>query len=340
VIYRYYCLFVLVILLVARVAEAGDIHDPVLAIPWPSELSGPLKSNATFYEVAKSNYLLDFHGNVNNPDLVIFMAGNQYRAVPDLIATFREWARQHDSFKILKLDNIFYATLPPGLLTEAMKSGQLVVGNMWFDISPAGLWPDVFMTGPLQHKHLFEDGLIDNYTIYARNRGAVLLVQAGNPKNVASVKDLLRDDVRVAIPSPQREPASFGSYARTMRGQGDAALAGQVLAKPTTVSPAVVHHREIPQLIADGKADVALMYFHFGDYLKGAMPQLFDYVTLPPENNFIDSLGIAKIKNTPRESAAQAFLEFMRTESAAEVYERHGFTSATSTERTVAIVPK
>ena len=44
------------------------------------------------------------------------------------------------------------------------------------------------MTGPRQQKRLFEDGLIDSYTIYARNRGAVLLVRAGNPKNIASVK--------------------------------------------------------------------------------------------------------------------------------------------------------
>ncbi len=154
------------------------------------------------------------------------------------------------------------------------------------------------------------------------------------------MKDLLRDDVRVAISSPQREPASFESYANTLRGQGGTALPQQVLAKPTTVSPAVVHHRENPQLIADGKADVAPMYFHLGDYLKRTMPQLFDYVALPPENNFIDSLGIARIKTTTRVPAAQAFIEFMRTENAAMIYERHGFNFATAAERAVVIVPR
>jgi len=86
------------------------------------------------------------------------------------------------------------------------------------------------------------------------------------------VKDLLRNDIRVAISSPQREPASFESYANTLRSQGGAALLQQVLAKTTTISPTVVHHRENPQFIADGKADVAPMYFHFGDYLKRTMP--------------------------------------------------------------------
>jgi len=38
----------------------------------------------------KSNVVLDLHGSVQKPDLVIFMAGNQYRVVPDLLAAFRE----------------------------------------------------------------------------------------------------------------------------------------------------------------------------------------------------------------------------------------------------------
>jgi molybdate transport system substrate-binding protein len=212
---------------------------------------------------------------------------------------------------------LFYATLPPGRLMEAMVSGQLIIGNMWLDIRPGQLWPDIFMTGPRQQKRLFEDGLIDSYTIYARNRGAVLLVRAGNPKNIVSVKDLLRNDIRVANSSPQREPASFESYANTLRGQGGTALPQPVLAKTTTISPTVVHHRENPQFIADGKADVAPMYFHFGDYLKRTMPQLFDYITLPPENNFIDSLAIARIKTAARKGASGAFIEFMRTDAAA-----------------------
>lgn len=337
---RFHYLIITAIWLVTGNAWASDIHDPTKAIPWPVEFSSPLKSNATYYEVAKSNYLLDFHGNPNEPDLVIFMAGNQYRALPDLLSAFREWVRQQDSFQMIKLDNIFYATLPPGRLMEAMVSGQLIVGNMWFDVRPGRLWPDIFMIDPRQQRRLFDDGLIDSYTIYARNRGIVLLVGAGNPKNIASVKDLLRDDVRVAISSPQREPASFESYANTLRGQGGATLPQQILAKPTTISPLIVHHRENPQFIADGKADVAPMYFHLGDYLKRTMPRLFDYIPLSTENNFIDSLGVAKIKNTQRETAAQAFIEFMRTDAAAAIYEHHGFDFAEAPERTIMIVPK
>jgi hypothetical protein len=49
------------------------------------------------------------------------------------------------------------------------------------------------------------------------------------------------------------------------------------------------------------------------------MPQLFDYITLPPENNFIDSLAIARIKTAARKGASGAFIEFMRTDAAAAI---------------------
>jgi len=60
---------------------------------------------------------------------------------------------------------------------------------------------------------------------------------------------------------------------------------------------------------------------------------------LPPENNFIDSLAIARIKTAARKGASGAFIEFMRTDAAAAIYERHGFDFAPLEERANAIVP-
>ncbi len=303
------------------------------AISWPDEHPARLAANATAYKVAKSNLMLDFHGSANNPDLVVFMAGNQYRAFPELVAEYQNWCTTQEVCKGVKTANVFYATLPPGKLIDAMASGKLVVGNFWFDVRPDALWPDVFMTGARQMTRLGKMGHVDDYTLYARNRGVVLLVAKGNPKNIQSVADLARPDVRVAISSPVREPASFDSYSRTLDGQGGAKFAQNLLTKPNTVSPDFVHHRENPQFIADGVADVAPMYFHFGDYLKTNLPNQFDYVSLPAEGNFVDALGIAKIKTTPRSRAADAWVAFLGSERAAAVYNKHGFTFAGEDER-------
>jgi hypothetical protein len=303
-------------------------------LAWPQELPEALHPQAKPYVSEKSNVVLDLHGSVQNPDLVIFMAGNQYRVFPELLPVFREWTRKQSRYAGVRTEGIFYATTPPGRLIDAMQAGQFVLGNFWIDVQPEKLWPDIFMTGPRQQRRLAAAGYIDRWSVYTRNRGVVLLIRAGNPKNIRGIADLTRADVRVAISSPTREPASFESYSNTLRAQGGPQLPELILAKPNTISPVAVHHRENPQFIFDGTADVAPMYFHFGDYLKTHLPQQFDYVPLPAEGNFRDELAISVIRNAPHPKAAAAWLEFIQSDAAAAVYERHGFDYASTQERT------
>ncbi len=306
-------------------------------LPWPQELPKALSPGAGVYISEKSNLVLDFHGSYQDPDLVLFMAGNQYRVLPELVQTFRKWVAAHPRHRKLKVDGIFYATTPPGRLIDAMQAGQLVLGNLWIDVRPGKLWPDVFMTGARQQRRLLAARYIERWSVFARNRGVVLLVRAGNPKNIRGIADLMRDDVRVAISSPAREPASFESYAKTLRAQGGAQFPDLVLKKTSTISPSAVHHRENPQFIFDGAADVAPMYYHFGDYLKTHMPQYFDYISLPAEGNFRDELAISVIREAPHEMAAAAWLEFIRSNAAAAVYELHGFDYASAEERSKSV---
>jgi hypothetical protein len=302
-------------------------------LPWPPELPAALVPRASVYVSEKSNVVLDFHGSIQDPDLVIFMAGNQYRVFPDLLPAFRKWIATQPRYGGLRADRIFYATTPPGRLIDAMDSGQLVLGNFWIDVRPDRLWPDVFMTGPRQQRRLRAARYIDGWSVYTRNRGVVLLIRAGNPKNIRGIADLLRDDVRVALSSPTREPASFESYSNTLRAQGGAQFPDLVLKKHNTISPAAVHHRENAQFIYDGVADVAPMYYHFGDYLKRRRPEYFDYVALPVEGNFRDALAISLIRNAQHKAVGEAWLEFIRSDAAADVFERHGFDYAAGDER-------
>ncbi len=313
--------------------EVGFAQTPA-PLPWPPELPGALLPGATLYVSERSNTVLDFHGSVQDPDLVIFMAGNQYRVFPDLLSAFREWVKRQPGYRDLKVERIFYPTTPPGRLIDAMESGQLVLGNFWIDVQPEKLWPDVFMTGARQQLRLLNAHYIEGWSVFARNRGTVLLVRAGNPKGIRGVSDLLRDDVRVAISSPTREPASFESYSNTLRAQAGARFPDLLLKKPSTILPAIVHHRENPQFIYDGRADVAPMYYHFGDYLKTRLPRDFDYVPLPPEGNFRDALAISTIRNVQHKAAAAAWVEFIQSDAAAAVYTRHGFDYASNEERT------
>jgi ABC-type molybdate transport system substrate-binding protein len=300
---------------------------------WPPELPQDLPPQSKPYISEKSNVVLDFHGSVQDPDLVIFMAGNQYRVFPELLPAFREWTRTQPRHRGAKVERVFYATTPPGRLIDAMDSGNLVLGNYWIDVRRDKLWPDVFMTGPRQQRRLRKSNYIDGWSVYTRNRGVVLLIRAGNPKNIHGISDLMRDDVRVAISSPAREPASYESYSNTLRAQGGAQFPELILKKSTTISPVTVHHRENPQFIYDDLADVAPMYYHFGEYLKSRMPGNFDYVPLPEKGNFRDELAISLIRTAPHQAAAQAWIDFIRSDAAAAIYNRNGFEYADAAER-------
>ena len=49
-----------------------------------------------------------------------------------------------------------------------------------------------------------------------KDRGSVILVKRGNPKNVRTVWDLGRDDVHFVSPNPRLEPGALGNYAQTI----------------------------------------------------------------------------------------------------------------------------
>ncbi len=64
------------------------------------------------------------------------------------------------------------------------------------------------------------------------------------------------------------------------------------------------------------------------------VPKYFDYVTLPVEGNFRDALAISMIRNALHREAAAAWIDFIRSDTAAAVYDRHGFDYAAAEERT------
>jgi molybdate transport system substrate-binding protein len=289
-------------------------------LPWPLD---PVHGTpeATRLDVPASNWVLDLHGSPLHPQLVLFMAGNQLPALPELLAAFGAGSG---------LTRVFHATVPPGRLVDAMVSGRLAVGNLVLELRPGArhdaLWPDAFMAGEREHQRLRTLGLLaDEAPLpYAQNRGSVLLVRRGNPLQVRAVTDLLRPEVRVAISSREREPASFASYAATLDAQGGAGLTDAVLAKPGTCSPLHVHHREVPQLLADGLADAAPMYAHLARYLVSMTPEVFECVPLADEGNRRDTLAIALLRDAPRAEAARLWRSFLGSGTAATIFARHG----------------
>ena len=159
-----------------------------------------------------------------------------------------------------------------------------------------------------------------------RSRGNVLLIRKGNPKQIHGIADLLRDDVRVFISNPQTEKASYDVYTETIR----LLTQGSTLDPGRTYFGELIHHREAPQCLYDGHADVAMIYYHLALRYTRIFPDLFDFIPLggtkenpqPDSNNVSTTYHIGLInENNP---LAQALLDFMQGDSVTAIYQQHG----------------
>lgn len=255
----------------------------------------------------------DIHGleYMKDAELILFMAGNQFMVMEDLLKAFK------DDFGIKK---IFYETLPPGLLLK-----QILEGAKFKNIVLPRI-PDVYTSvSEDSMKLLKEKEFIDEYFVYLHNR-IVLMVPQGNPKGIRSVFDLAREDVVVSHPNPENE--DIGKYVVQIYMEvGGEDLRKRVMeekAKLGKTMYTLVHHRETPERILKSEADVGWVWATEVIYakMKGLPLEMVEVeVDMRDRVNYY----AAKLKNSPNPENAQIFLDFIRSEKAQKIYRRYGF---------------
>ena len=257
------------------------VIDAPLLLAWPPdrEVTHPDLSDPT------SNTLYDFHAHLSDCDLAFSTEGNYHPALREL------WPLFLAQFKDRPLANWFYTTSPPVPLDQITRHG-VQIGNLLATCKPSL----VVATSRVIEK-LAKAGQTEGpaYPLY-QDRGAVILVKKGNPKQIHTVWDLGRDGVRLVTPNPVLEPGAFGNYLGTIYGiaandkqppsgwraadlinrifNGDSRDPYKWLAGPR------IHHRDLPWSVAYGRADAAVIYYHLGLYTKQTFPDLFDLVPL------------------------------------------------------------
>ena len=185
--------------------------------------------------------------NAADADLVLFMAGNQFMVMPDLMVAFRA---RHPGIR-----NIFYETLPPKIELH-----QILAGGAVFRGRVIATPPDVYTAvSPKAVDELAAAGLVDpaRCFVYLHNRIA-LMVARGNPRGIASVQDLGRTGVIISQPNPRYE--DIAEHILNMyRQAGGEALVQRIMDDKQQTGETwltTVHHRETPQRLMEGRADV------------------------------------------------------------------------------------
>lgn len=183
--------------------------------------------------------------------LVLWLAGNQFFAMDDVVHTFQ---KQHSGATIGLI------TLPPGLLLQAIKAG----GWVYADKDYRGL-PDIYASVNLGHlKQLKASGAMSNYMVYTHNE-LQIMVAKGNPKKITGIKDLAREDVQTSMPNPVNEGIMQFYMRKVLERHGIwQAISGgkECVSCQTTKNNwfTAVHHRETPDRIKAGQSDAGVVW--------------------------------------------------------------------------------
>lgn len=255
----------------------------------------------------------DLHGDVNNPDLVVFFAGNQFMVVPDLIKAFKE--------KYPQYKRVFVETLPPGILLDQIEEGAIIIGNMRISLKP-----DIFTAGKghiaqiQKEKHLFNEKVN-----YARNRLAIM-VYKGNPDHITSLEDLAKPDIRVSMPNPNWEGIAK-IIIRSYRKAGGEKLVKEIMGKKVKMGTTFlthIHHRQTPIRIMEKKSDAGPVWYTEAFFQK-TIGNPVGIVQIPGDVNTQVVYTAASLNNAPHPQAARAFLKFLESKKASGIYQKYGF---------------
>jgi ABC-type molybdate transport system substrate-binding protein len=255
--------------------------------------------------------------------LVLWVAGNQFLAMERVVHAFQ---KQHPDI------DVGVVTLPPGLLLRAIQAGGLSYhGHSFLRL------PDVY--GSVTTAHLRQAGRIRSYVPYVHNC-LELMVATGNPKHVKDLHDLTRPELKVALPNALNE-GIMQVYAKpilTRLGLWRELSPGedcQACDPVPHVHFTRVHHREIPQRIRAGTADVGLVWRTEG--IAARAQGGVDAVSLPPEQSAIqEATYVAGVREDSKQhAAAEAFLAFLISPVGQAAYAAFGFVPATPEERRI-----
>ena len=279
--------------------------------PWNAPIYG-----GTEVTVPGLENVPDIHGDINDPQLVIFFAGNQYMVVNRLMRAF---IKAHPEYP-----RVVAFTFPPGRLITAIERGRgILLGNMRITLKPDILTAGKGSMTALQEKHHW----FDRTEVYARNRLAIMVYQ-GNPKHVTGLKNLAEPDLQLCMPNPEWEGIARHAIIPALRETGGEALVNTVykekVAKGTSFLTHI-HHRQTPIRVMEHKCDAGVVWYTEAYFHERMKHHPISTVTIPAKDNKVVAYTAGLMKNAPHPAAAKAFMDFLMSPEGQAIYRDYRF---------------
>jgi molybdate transport system substrate-binding protein len=283
--------------------------------PWQGGTNNDALDRGLLFTIPEVDVLADFHGDITDPKLVIFFGGNYYFATKDLVATFEAKRPEYRG-------RIYWETIPPGRLIEQIeKGGRITAGNMTWTAHA-----DVFFGGLKKVKDEIDKGTLIAAAVPYVTNTLTIMVARGNPHHISGLADLGKPDIRLAMPNPAYE--GIGRQIKLALGKaGGEELVKRVyedkVADGSTYLT-LIHHRQTPLSIMQGCADAGITWQSEAVFQEQAGHPI-EQVAIPNDLNVTATYAGAEVKGASHPQAAKAWLEFIRSHEALQIFERYGF---------------
>jgi molybdate transport system substrate-binding protein len=255
--------------------------------------------------------------NIQQSQLNLFMAGNQFMVMQELVSAFKQLYPE--------IRHIYCQTLPPGLQLKQILAGGAIFRDQRIDATA-----DIYTSVNENAMERLADAqkiVPGSHRLYLHNR-LVMLVPAINPASITAVSDLGGDHVRISQPDPGVEDIAY-HIMDMYRDAGGDALVYRIMeekrAEGTTIMT-VVHHRETPLRLKKGTVDVGPVWATEAVY---ARCRNLPVTVIEPGPNLDQrhriNYYICKLRQSPNPQNAQHFLNFIASDHAQAIYRKHGF---------------
>ncbi len=283
--------------------------------PWSHGDNSDVADKGFEFTVPEVNSLADFHGDIADPALVLYIAGNYYFAMGPLVSAFEGG---HPEYR----GHIYYETIPPGLLVRQMKAGgRITSGNMTWVAKP-----DVYLAGLKNVRGLIADGMLTGEPVAYVTNDLTIMVAKGNPAHVATLADLGNAAVRLSMPNPEFEGVVRQIKATLKKAGGDALVKSvyEDKVKNGTTILTHIHHRQTPLFLMQGLADAGVTWTSEAIFQE-QVGHPISHVEIPAAENTVAIYGGAAVKGAAHPQAAQAWLDFIHSPQALAIFEKYGF---------------
>jgi hypothetical protein len=313
----------------AETAASQKSSEPLV---WPN--AATLQPGIRSFD-GHADTVLDVIGRIGTPaSLVIFTEGNHLMVLSssDIVGAFPSWANSQPQYTDLDLTNIVLVTLPQPILLEMIRTGGVALGNLTLDVSrSSGFYPDIFMGYPEPLRQLRRMGVIGpEARFFCKNRGVALLVRKGNPLEIHGLLDVVRPGIRVALPDAGDVRAKCRAAADDLVGEpaANTLFAAEVRSFPGRLG---IMHRDLPEMIARGYADVAFTWRHLVSYWARIFPTQFECIEVAGAEPYFTQIAFGRVIDPLRPRAIKAFDEFFFSR-ARDVYPQYDFARMNDSE--------